>query len=238
MSNLIMTGAAPDELWPLVRDFHYSRLMPSVSAIRHSFALREPGGLFGDTGGPVAGAIYGYSANQNWPGESIELQRLVRQDSLDFPLSSFLTWTLRWLRANTENTFAFSYADTAQDHHGGVYQASGWKFVNKSKGDISFLDAAGNRVHGKTAYKRFGTRSVEAVLSRKPEWSVVRDGDKLVYIFPLRRKWHTLARLHGWSEQPFPKPHFAARLLDASGSPACEPGANPGGRSTINKAAA
>jgi len=56
-SSLTMTGANPDELWPLIKAFHYSRRMPS--APMHSFAWRKPGGLFGDTGEPVAGAMFG-----------------------------------------------------------------------------------------------------------------------------------------------------------------------------------
>lgn len=231
-----MTGATADEVWPLVRDYHYSRRMPGVTT--NCFAWRKPGGLFGDTGEPQAAIIYGISANNKWPQDAVELQRLVRRDDFERPLSSFVAWSLRWLRANTEVPFAFSYADTGQSHHGGIYQASGWKFVNTSKGDRAFADGAGNYVHGKAAYNRYGTRSEAEVLRINPDWRVVRDTDKFVYIFPIRRKWNTLARLNGWTELPFPKPDFAARLLDASGSPGSEPGANPGGRSTIQDEAA
>lgn len=231
MTGLVMTGATADELWPLVRDYHYSKRMPGIPL--HCFAWRQAGGLFGDTGEPMAGCLFGKSANNKWPQDSLELQRLVRRNEFNKPLSGFLSWTLRWLRANTETPFAFSYADTGQNHHGGIYQASGWKFVNVSRGDRAFVDGAGNYRHGKGVYSRYGTRSEAAILKINPDWSVVRDADKFVYIFPLRRKWRTLARLNGWAELPFPKPTFAARLLDEQGSPLSEPGANPGGRSTI-----
>jgi hypothetical protein len=234
VNDLVMTGATVDEIWPLVRDFHYSGRLPAV--ISRCFALRQPGGLFGETGEPVAAIIYGLSANNAWPSGALELQRLVRRDDYSGILSAFVTWSLRWLRANTQTTFAFSYADTGQNHHGGIYQACGWKFVNMSKGDYAFNDEAGNYVHGKTAYDRFGTRSTETVLKINPSWSAVRDTDKFVYVFPLRQKWNTLSRLNGWTDFPFPKPH-AARLLDETGTSGSELGANPRGRSNLREAA-
>jgi len=230
MNGLVMTGATADELWPLVRDFHYSRRMPSVKL--HCFAWREAGGLFGDTGEPKAGVIYGLSANNAWPFDALELQRLIRCEEFGQPLSSFVSWSLRWLRSHTETPFAFSYADSGQNHHGGIYQATGWKFVKISRGDLAFADAAGNYIHGKTAYDRFGTRSVPAVLKLNPGWTVVRDTDKFVYIFPLRQKWPTIARKHGWEEKPYPKPS-AARPLDELGSTQSEAGATPAGRSNF-----
>jgi len=208
MTDLIMTGATPDECWPLVRDFHYSKRMPSVTL--HCFALREPGGLFGDTGEIVAAIIYGLGANNAWPNDALELQRLVRRDNLEFPLSSFVAWSLRWLRKNTGTQLAFSYADSGQGHHGGIYQAGSWKFVKTSKGDSAFNDENGNYIHGKTAYDRFGTRSTKAVLEIRPEWKAVRDTDKSCYVFPLKKKWKVLAAENNWTSLPYPKPDKVA----------------------------
>lgn len=233
-TDYVMTGATADELWPLVRDYHYSRRMPGIPL--HCFAWRKPGGLFGDTGEPVAGCIFGKSANNKWPQEAVELQRLVRRDDFFAPLSQFVSWSLRWLRANTAIPFAFSYADSGEGHHGGIYQSTGWRFTNISKGDRAFLDAGGNYRHGKGVYSKYGTRSAEAILSIHPDWSVVRDADKYVYIFPLRQKWPTIARRYGWEAKPYPKPDFAARPLDAPGTTGREAGATPAGRSNSPEA--
>lgn len=235
MTDYVMTGATADEIWPLVRDFHYSRRMPGIPL--HCFAVRKPGGLFGDTGEPVAAAIFGKSANNKWPQDSLELQRLVRREDYHKPLSELVAWSLRWLRANVQVPFAFSYADTGQDHHGGIYQATGWRFVNVSKGDRAFQDAAGNYRHGKGVYSKYGTRSVATILAMHPDWKVVRDTDKFCYIFPLRQKWPTIARRYGWEAKPYPKPDLAARPLDAPGTTGREAGATPAGRSNFEKEA-
>ncbi len=212
MTEYVMTGASTDEVWPLVRDFHYSKRMSA--AVQHCFALRKSGGLFGDTGELVAAAVFGLPANPSWPNDALELQRLVRRDDFGGMLSGLVSYSLRWLRANTNTPFVLSYADTAEGHHGGIYQATGWKYVRLSKGDTGFRAPDGSYHHGRSLVSRYGTRSKEFILSRHPDWIVTKDGDKHLYIFPVRQKWATIARLHKWESLPYPKPS-AARLLDA-----------------------
>lgn len=210
--NLVMTGATADELWPLVRDYHYSRRMAGL--VRHAFAWREPGGMFGDTGEPVAGVIYSQPVNRNFPPEAAELSRLIRQNSFTGKLSVLVTWSLRWLRANTETPFVLSYADTTQGHHGGIYQACGFVYVGaQTSGHIGYNAPDGSFVHGRICNGRFGTRSVAALADLKPDWVPVYGEPKHLYIFPLRQRWATIARQRGWQRKPYPKPS-AARLLD------------------------
>jgi hypothetical protein len=213
VTDLIMTGADEAEIWPLVRDYHYSRR--SAGLVRHAFAWRRPGGLFGETGEPVAGITYSQPVNRNFPAASAELSRLVRRDDFSGNLSAFVTWTLRWLRANTETPFILSYADTTHNHHGGIYQACGFVYVGAtSPGHIGFSCPDGTFVHGRICNSRFNTRSVEAVAKIKPDWRPVYGEAKHLYIFPLRQRWSTIARRQGWESKPYPKP-TAARLLDA-----------------------
>ena len=233
--ELVMTGASPEEVWPLVRDYHYSRRNAGV--IHHAFAWRKPGGLFGETGEPLAAVTYSQPVSRNFPSDALELSRLVRRDDFTEKLSVLVSWSLRWLRANSEVPFVLSYADTTQGHHGGIYQACGFHYVGPTaSGHIGFNCPDGSFVHGRNCNGRFGTRSVEAMAKIKPDWSPVYGMPKHLYIFPLRRHWKTLARVHGWKSLPYPKPS-AARLLDETGTPGSEPGANPGGRSISTEAA-
>lgn len=237
MTGLVMTGATADEVWPLVRDYHYSRKMPS--AVRHCFALRESGGLFGDTGQPVAAAIFGNPCNRNWNQAAVELLRLVRRDDCKSSLSELVNWSLRWLRANTTTPFALSYADSAEGHHGGIYQASNWIYVDeRTEACPAFLLPDGTKKHSRQVNRELGSRSIEYVARLRPDWLPVEGKPKHLYIFPLRQKWATIARKHGWQAKPYPKPDFAARLLDEHGSPVSELGANPRGRSNLSQSAA
>jgi hypothetical protein len=237
MTDYVMTGASADELWPLVRDYHYSKRMAGL--VRHAFAWREVGGLFGETGEPVAGVIYSQPVNRNFPEHAAELSRLIRHNDFDGKLSELVAWSLRWLRGNTTAPFVLSYADTTQGHHGGIYQACGFVYIGATApGHIGYNCEDGTFVHGRNCNSRFGTRSVEAIAKIKPDWVPVYGEPKHLYIFPLRQKWATIARKHGWQAKPFPKPDYAARLLDEQGTPLSEPGANPGGRSTHQRKAA
>jgi hypothetical protein len=204
MNGYVMTGATADELWPLVRDFHYSRRMSA--AIQHCFAVRKPGGLFGDTGEPVAGCIFGLPANPNWPKLALELQRLVRREDYQGQLSQLVSFGLRWIKANTEVPFALSYADTAEGHHGGIYQATNWKYVRLSKGDTGFRSPDGSYHHGRSLVSKYGTRSKDFILAKHPDWVPTQDGDKHLYIYPLGLKWKAIQREYGWQEKPYPKP--------------------------------
>ena len=76
MTGLVMSGATMAEVWPLVREFHYSKREPSSPI--HAFALREPGGLFGDTDEPLTAITYSQPVSRNLPVNALELPRLVR----------------------------------------------------------------------------------------------------------------------------------------------------------------
>jgi hypothetical protein len=232
MSDYVMTGATTDELWPLVRDFHYSRRMPS--AIQHCFALREVGGLFGDTGPVVAGAIFGLGANSRMPKQSIELTRLVRKSEVKCNLTQLVSFGLRWIRGNTLTTFCYSYADTAHGHHGGIYQAAGFTYVGQNKPQSSVFFADGTKPHKRSLSAKYGSAALEVVRMHHPDAYCGFEEPKHFYVFPLRQKWNTLKKIYGWERKPYPKPD-AARPLDAPGTTGREAGATPAGRSNLSE---
>jgi hypothetical protein len=204
MLDYIMTGATPDEIWPLVRDFHYSKRMPS--AIQHCFAVREPGGLFGDTGKPVAGCIFGFGANRNMPATALELRRLVRHPNYSGFISQLVAFGLQWMKKNTDCEFAFSYADTGQNHHGGIYQATNWKYVGLNKSQNEFVDENNNPVHKRTVSSKLGTARQDVVMRLMPNLKIGKSTQKHLYIFPLKTRWPKIAARHDWEALPYPKP--------------------------------
>lgn len=214
IGDCVMTGATSDDVWPLVRDFHYSKRMPSI--IHQCFAWRKYGGLFGDRGEPVAAAIYGQPVNRAWPTDALELQRLVRSDDLKEPLSQFLAWTVRWIRSNKSSPFVISYADSGKGHHGGIYQASGWHFVRETGRyqDGLINKMTGEFIHGKTCFDRYGSRSQETLNAVKGDFELAYHETKYLYVFPLRQRLSSLMKRFDWTELPYPKPN-AARPADA-----------------------
>lgn len=205
MTDLRMTGATIAELWPLIRDYHYSEREPS--AIIHAFAWREPGGLFGDTGAVRAGVTYSQPVSRNLPKTALELSRLIRDDGFYKPLSQFVAWTLRWLRQNDDRDFVLSYADSTRGHHGGIYQATNFIYCGTTdRRHIGFNDVNGLFVHCRQCNHRFGTSSQDEIMRIKPGWSPIYGEPKHLYIFPLHMKWKKIAATYGWESLPYPKP--------------------------------
>jgi hypothetical protein len=208
-----MTGASQDEVWPLIRDYHYSKRMPS--AIRYSFCVRETGGLFGDTGELLAAAVFGQPVNRNWDKTAVELQRLVRTPNYTEPLSRLIAWSLKWLRGNTKIPFVLSYADTSKGHHGGIYQASGFLFAGeRTESCPAFLLPCGTEKHSRQVNRELGTRSISAVAKLRPDWTPIQGEPKYLYIKPLRQKEKQLLKRLQLKRQPYPKPDHANCPLD------------------------
>jgi hypothetical protein len=174
------------------------------------------GGLFGDTGDIQAAIIYGQPVGRNWPQDALELQRLVRRDDFDCCLSKFISWSIRYLRANVPVPFILSYADGEEGHHGGVYQASGFVFVglSKSSSHMGFNTDSGF-IHARSCYARFGTSSIPKMSQIKPSWTPVFAKPKYTYIKPVRQKLKQTLRSVGLRAEAHPKPDNAACLLDA-----------------------
>jgi hypothetical protein len=191
-----MTGATWDEVWPLVRDHHYSHRRTADPMF--CFAWRKPGGLFGCTGEPLAAIVYTSPINRFFGVGSIELARLVRHPDLNEQLSQFVAWSLRWLRKNTDLRYCLSYAEQAAGHHGGIYQASNFIHVMISAGNRQYIGPNGETVSG---------RSFD---QRRPEyrdgWIARKTGAKYLYVFPLNEKPRALLSRFNWEALPFPKP--------------------------------
>ena len=207
-SALRMTGGTLSEALPLLRAHHY--LKDRTADPMHVFLWRTTGGLFGDTGDAVAAVLYAAPANRYFGQGAAELTRLVRSPDLDLPLSSFVAWSLRWLKANSDLAYVLSYADPSAGHHGGIYQALGFDYVGVSNGNVYHVNPlTGERVSG---------RSFD---QRRPEfrqgWERVRSSGKHLYIRALNERRAKLLARFGWQPLPYPKPakHEEGRLLIA-----------------------
>lgn len=191
-----MTGAELDEVIPLLRQYHYLG-HKDVATPRYVFAWREPGGLLGDTGTPVAAAIFASPANRYFTN-AIDMTRLVRKPELDLQLSQFVAWCLRWIKRNSDIGLCISYADSSL-HHGGIYQALSFIYVGLTTGHSLWINPYTGQV---AANRSFDQRRPEY----RKEWQRIKSPPKYLYIRALNERPHEMMRRFGWKPLPYPKP--------------------------------
>lgn len=167
------------------------------------FAWRQPGGLLGDTGEPMAAIVYTAPINRYFGDQAVELARLVRRPEVTQPISEFVAWSLRWLRKNTELAYCLSYADSGAGHHGGIYQALSFDYVMLSKGHSGWR----NPTTGETVSSR-------AFDQRRPGfqdgWQRTKSAPKFLYVKALAERRSKLLARFGWTPLPYPKPKNGA----------------------------
>jgi hypothetical protein len=208
---VILTGANQDEVWPLVRDFHYSRRMPG--SIQHCYAIREAGGLFGETGEIIAAAIFSNPPTR-WSESVLELSRLVRRDDATVPLTQLLGFATKWLKAAGHGLLV-SFADRTHGHHGGIYQAASWHYAGFRDRRMDGLIIDGEFKPGRSCNSLFGTRSPTKLAASRPDSAISPhyDEGKHCYWKALTIYGKTRAKRLGLAMLPYPKPN-AARPLD------------------------
>jgi hypothetical protein len=103
--------------------WHYSTFPPSASVFYGAFG---PDLLAVVAVGTPAGNISGVAgryALSNWPG-NLEITRVIcHPDAPKNTASRCIAAVLRHVHAARRVDWVFSYADTGQGHHGGIYQA-------------------------------------------------------------------------------------------------------------------
>jgi hypothetical protein len=208
--EFFLTGADPDELWPLVRQHHYSRRMPGN--IQHCYVIRSPGGLFGDKGEPIAGAIFSIPGTR-WTEDLIELTRLVRRPDCDVPMSKLISFSCHWLKI-ARHPLVISFADRTQGHHGGVYQAAGWQYDGCRDKAMDGLLIDGVFKPGRSCNSAYGTRSPSKLQERFPSKVIEPhfDEGKHLYWKPLMVAGRSKARRLGLKAEPYPKPNAAGSM--------------------------
>jgi len=207
-----------------VRRWHYSRKMPKAKLVKM--------GCWED--GHFRGAIiYGLGANRHLANpfglkstEVVELVRVALAPGRAHPTSRCVAISLKLLRRQSPDLqLVVSYADSGQGHLGTIYQAGGWLYLGTS--EQSYLRIAGQVVHPRTVYDRFGPGGQSVPWLRKnvdPKACRVPMAPKLKYVFPLDKKLRPKLE-----EVALPYPKSAAEVTpgDTSGSQPEEGGSRP-----------
>ena len=161
--------------------WHYSGCIPAVKNVR--FGVWEGGDFIG-------AVVYSRSANPNigtFVGleqtEAVELTR-VALDEHNAPVSQIVSYTIKMLKRKDNGIRVLvSYADPAENHHGGIYQAMNWHYIGQTEPNTVLVDSNGNKVHKRTVNrakkKGFSTIKQHEKLERK------RVPGKHKYVYPL-----------------------------------------------------
>lgn len=139
-----------------VEHWHYSQRMPKNKLAK--IGVWE-GGTF------IGCIIYGVGATANiakpYGLKNTEVCELVRValSSHKSPVSRIVKISLLMLKRTFSGLrIVVSYADSSQNHHGGIYQAGNWIYTGKISGDVEIL-IGGRWYHRRGAFDAIGTSS-------------------------------------------------------------------------------
>lgn len=131
-------------------NWHYTGHLPSASC---RIGVWESGTFKGVVlfGIGAANATRGEKYGLKRKGEVAELVRIALRDHVA-PVSRIVAIALKMMKAaNPGVRMVVSFADPAQGHHGGVYQAGGWIYTGASVQDREFI-VRGKQMHAKTIH--------------------------------------------------------------------------------------
>ena len=165
-----------------VENWHYSEKMPAGKNVR--IGVWEHGRYIG-------AVIFGAGTNRNMakpfgmnPREACELVRVALRDHVA-PVSQIVAVAMRLLKRQSPGLRVIvSYADPAQNHVGGIYQAGNWAYTGKSGSPRAFINKKGERVHQRTATAgggiKPGLRSVKVPLKHRYCYPLDREARKIL----------------------------------------------------------
>jgi len=134
-----------DDTKPFILDIHYAKRMPSISFAYGLFLQNNLVGMV-SYGSPASPSLCKGIAGENNKHLVIELNRLVLKNNIKNEASMLIGSSFKLL---PKPKIIVSYADTAQDHLGVVYQATNFLFTGTSKArtDMAGKDGKHSRHH-------------------------------------------------------------------------------------------
>ena len=130
---------------PFILDIHYAKRKPSISFVYGLYDNEELIGIC-SFGSPASPALCKGIAGEKNRSKVIELNRLVLKYNRKNEASYLVAKSLKML---PKPKIVVSYADTAQDHKGIVYQATNFYFTGTSRPrtDMAGKDGKHSRHH-------------------------------------------------------------------------------------------
>ena len=184
--GLIVSACSQKAATHSVMKWHYSQSMPAGKLITYGVWNNKK----------FAGSIiYGQGANnrlgQTYDLDIIEVCELVRvalKPKHTFLTSQVVAMSLASLRKDNPGLrLVVSYADTNQNHHGGIYQAMNWIYTGESLAASMIIK--GKKRHTRSVSAKYGTSKLEWLQKNvDPKAHLVKDLAKHKYLMPLDKQ--------------------------------------------------
>lgn len=173
-----------------VENWHYSKSLPVPPLVK--VGAWENGKFIGVivfSRGANANLLKPFGLTQV---EGCELTRIALS-SHDAPVSRIVRLALLFLKKNSPDLrLVVSFADPAEGHHGGVYQAGNWIYTGQQPPSTEYIGPDSRRWHGRMVKKQ-GWTTVQgkrrATLTPEQCTPVIRPG-KHRYLMPLDDDMH------------------------------------------------
>lgn len=191
------------DTYSYLREVHYAHRIPSIS---YAFGLYRDFDLVGVVtyGTPASSTLCRGICGDEWQEDVVELNRLVLRDNLENEASRLVAKSLAQL---PRPKIVVSFADTAQNHHGIVYQATNFIYTGLS---AKFMDPRvrglehqhhATYAHGlsnEEVIAKYGAENVYFVQRSRKHRYIIFVGSKT------ERK--RMRRALRYEELPYPKP--------------------------------
>lgn len=185
--NLQIKQISYDETKDLILNVHYAKRMPSISFAYGLFKDNEMIGIV-TYGSPASPFLCKGICGEKHKHNVIELNRLVLVNNEKNEASYLIANSLKML---PKPKIVVSYADTAHDHSGVVYQATNFLFTGTTKGRTDQASA-----NGKHSRHSLGDRQNRVYRSPKHRY--------VIFVCSKKQKKIYMEALN-YAIQPYPK---------------------------------
>ena len=181
----------PEETYEWILKKHYAHRLPSISWAFGLFAGEVLEGIL-TIGKPASPSLCVGVLGKEYENIVYELNRLVINDGL--PKNSLSYFVSKSLKQLPKPLCIISYADTAQNHHGYIYQATNWIYTGatKERTDIGLADNS----HGRHYDKNIDYKANRKFRSSKHRY--------IYFVGSSRQKAQLRGKLN-YKQQPYPK---------------------------------
>lgn len=183
----------------IMQETHY--LGPCKAAGVQCFGWVEEGTV-------VAAAIYADPHAPKIPARYRDLRRLSKREEMRAPLSKFLSNTLNALEKGKWDA-AITWADQAAGHHGGIYQATNWIYLEPQSynWNSSYELPDGTIKNHRTVFKELGTTAKQKVKALRPDWIPFLPKMKFRYVYPMTKNITIIQKELNGKVSKYPKPN-------------------------------